>query len=206
MAERAHPEENGFRDKCFGLIKNKYKKKLYERYNFCNRYIKKKVVLDIPCGVGWGTSLLKGATSITGIDISEEAIDYAKKHYERKNRKFIAGNMDSICLEENSIEILICLEGFEHISREIGKKFISESKRILKFNGLLIMTCPVLNKYGKASGNPYHLCEYPENELIEMLNKNFRILSLERIKGPDSPEYRAILKNLKDKKYIQEGN
>lgn len=51
MAERAHPKDPGFKDRFFGLIKNKYKKKLYERYNFCNEYIRGKKCLDIPCGV-----------------------------------------------------------------------------------------------------------------------------------------------------------
>jgi len=203
MPERAHPEYLGFKDKFFGLIRSKYKKKLYERYHFCNRYIKGKNVLDIPCGVGWGTSLLKGAT-IIGIDISNEAIDYAKRHYENKNIKFYSGLMQSIPLEDDSIDVILCLEGFEHVSKKIGAKFIEESKRVLRQEGLLIMTCPVLNEYGKPTGNPYHLCEYPEYELIDILNKNFRILRLERIDGPDGPEYRSVLLNINEERYKME--
>ena len=60
MAERAHPEHKGFKDKFFGLFKNKYKQNLYKRYLFCNDYISNKIVLDVPCGTGWGTSLLRG--------------------------------------------------------------------------------------------------------------------------------------------------
>ena len=201
MSERAHPEDPGFKDNFFGLIRNKYKWKLYERYNFCNGYIKGKKVLDIPCGVGWGTSLLKRAAFIIGIDISNEAIDYAKKHYESKNRKFYVGDMQSIPLKDNSIDVVICLEGFEHVPKNIGARFIEESKRLLRQDGLLIMTCPVLNEHGKSAGNPYHLCEYPEYELIEMLNNKFRILCLQRVKGPDGPEYRAVLLNIKEGRY-----
>lgn len=201
MSERAHPEDPGFRDKFFGLIKSKYKQKLYERYNFCNKYVRKKKVLDIPCGVGWGTSLLKRTTFVIGIDISNDAIDYAKKHYENKNRKFYVGDMQSIPLKDDSIDLIICLEGFEHVTKNTGTRFIEESKRVLRPDGLLIMTCPVLNEYGRLTGNPYHLCEYLEYELIEMLNEKFRILSLERIDGPDGPEYRAVLLNIKEGRY-----
>lgn len=204
MAERAHPEDPGFKDKFFRLMKSKYKQKLYERYSFCNGYIKGKKVLDIPCGVGWGTSLLKRADFITGIDLSKEAIDYAKKHYEKKNRKFYVGNMQSISLDDNSTDVIICLEGFEHIPKDIGARFMEESKRVLRQGGLLIMTCPILNEYGKQTGNPYHLSEYPEYELIEELNKNFRILSLERINGPDGPEYRTVAGNFKERRYIRD--
>ena len=127
MVERAHPGDPGFQDIFWGLVRtSKYKQKLYERYNFCKKYlkVKGKKVLDIPCGVGWGTSLLKRAAFIIGIDISNEAIDYAKKHYENKNRKFCVGDMQSIPLENDSIDVLICLEGFEHVSKDIGARFI----------------------------------------------------------------------------------
>jgi len=201
MAERAHPEDPGFKARFFGLIKSKYKQKLYERYNFCNKYIKGKKVLDIPCGVGWGTSLLKKADFIVGIDISKEAINYAKKHYEAKNRKFYIGDMQSICLKRDSIDVVICLEGFEHVTKDIGARFIEESIMVLKRGGSLIITCPVLDEKGNTTGNPYHISEYPEYELIDILNRNFRIISLERIKGPDGPEYRARLFNIKEGRY-----
>ena len=201
MAERAHPDLPGFKDKWFGLKKSIYKERLFERYRFCNTYIKNKIVLDIPCGVGWGTSLLKGYKSIIGMDVSIEAIQYANAHYGKEKRTFLAGDMQAIASDDDSFDIIICLEGFEHVTKEIGEKFITESKRVLKQNGLLIMTCPVLNEFANSTGNPYHLNEYPEQELIELLNKNFRIIKLERIKGPEGPEYRAVLSNFKDSRY-----
>ncbi len=89
-------------------------------------------------------------------------------------------------------------------NKDIGLDFIKESIRVLKQNGLLIITCPVLNEEGETTGNPYHLSEYPEYELIKILNKNFRIFRLERIKGPDGPEYRAVLINIKKDRYKRE--
>ena len=148
--------------------------------------------------------MLKRTGPVIGIDISSEAIDYAKKHYKKKNRKFYVGDMQAIPLQDDSVDVVICLEGFEHVTKDIGLKFIEESKRVLKAEGLLIMTCPILNEYGKSTGNPYHLYEYPEDELVEILNKNFRILSLERIKGPDGPEYRVILLNIRETRYKKE--
>ena len=198
MAERAHPDDPGFKDRWLGFRKSHYKKKLYERYKFINRFIEGKKVLDVPCGVGWGTSLLRGSDFVIGMDISQEAISYAKMRFENKKRKFYVGHMQAINLRDNWVDVVVCLEGFEHVSKDIGARFIAESKRVLKQGGLLIMTCPVLNEGGESTGNPYHLSEYPEDELIEILNKHFRILSLERIQGPDGPEYRAVLLNIKE--------
>ena len=94
MAERAHPQDPGFQDSWFK--RNPYREKLFQRYKFCNQFVKDKEVVEIPCGVGWGTSLLKGYKSLIGFDISSEAIQYAVKHYTRPNRTFSVGDMESL--------------------------------------------------------------------------------------------------------------
>lgn len=196
MAERAHPHDPGFHDSWFGLKKNKYKQKLYERYRFCNAHIKDRVILDIPCGSGWGTSLLKGYRRCTGIDIAEDAVAFAKKKYERPGTlEFVVGSMEKLPAGDASVDVIVCLEGFEHVDRDIGTAFLAEARRALKPGGLLLMTCPVLNEYGEDTKNPYHLCEYPEEELIDKLNRGFRIQNLERIQGPEGPEYRIVVQH-----------
>jgi len=201
MAERAHPEHEGFKNKYFGLIRSPYRHHLFKRYNFCNQYIKNKTVADIPCGTGWGTSILKSYKNVIGIDISLEAIEYAKQRYENNRRKFIQGNMAALPLADSSVDVVLCLEGLEHVERDIGLVFIQEAKRVLIPNGLLILTCPVLNEKGKTTENPFHLHEYDEKDLIQILNNNYRIIKLERIIGPESPIYWVVLSNFKDERY-----
>lgn len=202
MAERAHPELRGFKDKWFGLKRSRYKQKLFERYKFCNEWLVDKELVDVPCGVGWGTSLLRGYRHAIGIDLAEDAIEYARDNYEKKGRiEFRLGNMAELPLDSNSRDVVICLEGFEHVSQEIGASFLEESKRVLRPDGLLLMTCPVLDEYGRDSGNPHHVYEYPEEELIALLNRHFRVLKLERTWGPDGPEYRSVLSCFKGTRY-----
>lgn len=203
MAERAHPEDRGFQDRWLGLKKNPYKQKLLERYAFCNPHIQSKRIVDVPCGVGWGTSLLKGYRRAWGVDVSAESVEYGKQHYEKKGKlEFVKGDMAKLPLEDDSVDVVICLEGFEHVSQEIGASFVQEAMRVLPRDGLLLMTCPVLNEYGKDTGNPHHVYEYPEAELIEILNTNFRVLVLERVRGPEGPEYRTVVQNLKGRRYL----
>jgi ubiquinone/menaquinone biosynthesis C-methylase UbiE len=174
MAERAHPEDRGFKDKFFGLIKNKYKENLYKRYFFCNKFIVDKKILDIPCGMGWGTSLLKGYKKCIGVDISLEAVKEAKIKYKTNILDFKQGNMLCLDFDDNSFDVIICLEGFEHVTFLEGQKFLHEAKRILKKGGLLIVSTPLLVKNKYHSGNKYHLCEYKEKELFEVLvDKSF---------------------------------
>jgi len=185
MAERAHPDLPGFKDKCFGLRKSVYKKNLYKRYRFCNKYIEGKTILDVPCGTGWGTSLLKKAKEIYAVDNSPEAIEYAQNNFKKKNIHYQLGDMSSLRFDDHFFDVVICLEGFEHVPKEVGLKFLDEAVRVLKKEGSLIMTVPVLTD-GKHSGNPYHLYEPSIEELRKILSDRFHFTYFETVKGPES--------------------
>jgi ubiquinone/menaquinone biosynthesis C-methylase UbiE len=204
MAERAHPELRGFQNRWFGLKRSRYRRKLIERYRFCNEYIKGGEVLDVPCGVGWGTSMLRGYRRAMGVDLADDAIKYAREHYARPGRlEFSVGNMAELPVEDASYDVVICLEGFEHVPQTVGKSFLDESRRVLRPAGMLLMTCPVLNEYGEDTGNPHHVYEYPEEELIDLLNRNFRVLKLERTLGPEGPEYRCVVSSYGRARYAK---
>lgn len=187
MAERAHPFDKAFKDRFFGLIKNPYRKLLFERYQFCNRYIAGRTVLEIPCGTGWGTSMLIGVEKIVGVDIHAESVKFAKEHYGSEVLTFQVGDMRNLEFPDSTFDVIICLEGFEHVTKEIGQAFIAETRRVLKNDGLLIMTCPIIVEGGAHSGNPYHVYEYPEHELLEIINENFNSIRIEEIPAPDNP-------------------
>ena len=189
MAERAHPEDAGFR-KWFGLRKTIYTKHLYRRYDFCKPYCRDKDVVDIPCGVGWGASRLKVCKSLVGIDISEEALEYGRQHY--PGIRFLHGNMNAMPLDGNSVDVAVCLEGFEHIPKSDGLLFLQEAARVLRVGGIIILTTPVLDEHGRNSGNPYHLHECDEIELVKMLVTRFRFILYERYPGPDGPLVRFV--------------
>lgn len=196
MAERAHPDSKAFKDKFFGLVKNVWRENLFLRYSFCNDYIKNKVVLDIPCGMGWGTSMLKGYKELWGIDISAEAIEEAKQRYPSIHYK--VGDMTSIDMSDDYFDVVICLEGFEHVTFLEGQKFLSESKRILKKDGLLVLTTPLLRENKYHSSNIYHLCEYKEEELARVLEeKDFQIEKQDYLRNPVSNVKFLVLRNNK---------
>lgn len=196
MAERAHPDSKAFKDKLFGLVKNVWRENLFLRYSFCNDYIENKVVLDIPCGMGWGTSMLKGYKELWGIDISVEAIEEAKQRYPSIHYK--VGDMTSIDMPDDYFDVVICLEGFEHVTFLEGQKFLSESKRILKKDGLLVLTTPLLRENKYHSSNIYHLCEYKEEELARVLEeKDFQIEKQDYLRNPVSNVKLLVLRNNK---------
>ena len=176
--ERAHPEDPGFQQG------SPYRANLFRRYAFANAFTQGKTVCDIPCGVGWGTALLTAKHKI-GIYISSDAVAYGRKHY--PGIEFLVGDMASIPLADSSVDVVVCLEGFEHVSETTGMKFLAEATRILKDPGLLVMTVPVIVPGRAHSGNPYHLHEPCLPDLKSILAQPFHTRSLDIVEGPDGP-------------------
>lgn len=129
-------------------------------------------VLDIACGVGYGSYLLaKKAQKVIGIDISEDAINYAKDRYSRKagNIEFYVGDATNIPIASSKIDVLVSFETIEHL--ENPDAFLIEARRVLREQGLLILSTP--NKYvalKKNVKNPYHISELFIEEIINKLS------------------------------------
>jgi len=194
MSERAHPDDPGFRHKIkfhwrrhfipwVTFVRNPYRDEFFFRYKWVNKYCTDLNVLDIPCGMGWGTSLLEGCKSIIGVDIDQHAIDEAIRRYGHKIN-FHVGSMENLEFPDSFFDIVVCLEGIEHVSPEIGKQFIHESFRVLKPGGMLFLSSPH-SLVGTHSGNPYHVVEYQPDDLLFMLEDYYDVVeNFNRIVNP----------------------
>jgi len=183
MEERAHPEKASFQDRWViqrrlkGLIpwprfvRSPWKQGLIARYKFCCPYARGKRVLEIPCGVGWGTSLLQHTELLVGVDLSEEAIEYARTNYGH-TAIFQVGDMRQLVFEDKSFDLVICLEGIEHVPVEIAERFTREAARVLAPSGRIILTNPLPDP--NRPKNPYHVHEYELDELKELLSPFFK--------------------------------
>jgi O-antigen biosynthesis protein len=187
MAERAHPDEPGFQEawrlrRFLGVIpywgrKNPYREAFMWRYAWVSRHSLGKDVVDIPCGMGWGTSLIRGARSLTGLDISAEAIVEARERY-GEHADFEVGDMSHVGVGDRCCDVLSCLEGIEHVPVEVGEKFLAEAHRILRPNGLMLLSSPYC-RMKAHSGNPYHIHEYRPDEIRSKVSKYFHIERVE---------------------------
>jgi len=190
IAERAHPDDPGFKvglhwRKRFGIPwlrfrgHNAYLEAFIWRYKWVSEHCAGKDLLDVPCGMGWGTSLITGCSTIAGVDVSEEAIVEARHRY-GKLANFHVGSMASLDFPDHSFDVIACLEGIEHVSRDVAQHFIGEAHRILRDGGTLLLSSPYC-KNGKHSGNPHHVYEYQPDEIHALLRPRFDIeVSAER--------------------------
>ncbi len=98
-----------------------------------------KKILDVGCASGHITERLRTylpSASITGIDVSDKFIHFAKKNY--SNVKFVIADAHKLPFGNNSFDTIICTEMLEHVV-DPGK-VMSEIKRCLKQNGKILIS------------------------------------------------------------------
>ncbi|HVU17605.1 MAG TPA: class I SAM-dependent methyltransferase [Candidatus Didemnitutus sp.] len=137
-----------------------------QRYLFARERIEGRV-LDVACGVGYGSYLL-GATcaSVLGVDLSAEAIADARAHHLRPNVAFHLGSLSEVP-STTPFDAAVCLETIEHVSDP--HVFLKELHGRLKPGGRLVLSAPNVLQHTRASPpvpNPYHHHEPTYAELL----------------------------------------
>lgn len=151
------------------------------RYAIAMDLVKGKIVLDIACGEGYGAHLLStSANHVTAVDIDEPTIKKASKKYPAANISFKIGSAVNIPAQNNSFEVITCFETIEHIKDH--QLLLSELKRVLTPNGVLLISTPEKLNYSDKSGykNPFHEKELYGDEFQQLLNQNFSNTSFYR--------------------------
>jgi ubiquinone/menaquinone biosynthesis C-methylase UbiE len=149
------------------------------RYAIVNKYIEGKIVLDIASGEGYGSSIMsKKASFVYGVDIDNVTVQKAKIKYNRENLEFLTGSTSQIPLDDNSIDIVVSFETIEH--HIYHDEMLCEIKRVLKPNGILIISTPDKLYYSdeRNYNNVFHLKELYKNEFADLVLKNFNKMQL----------------------------
>jgi ubiquinone/menaquinone biosynthesis C-methylase UbiE len=144
------------------------------RYALSKKLVKNLNVLDIASGEGYGSYLLsKEAKTVIGVDIDKTTIQKAQQKYNAPNLSYIQGSAAEIPLENGTIDIVVSFETIEHHDQH--HKMMAEIKRVLKPNGLLIISTPDKKQYSDIPNykNPFHIKELYENEFKDLIKKYF---------------------------------
>jgi len=149
---------------------------------------KDSFVLEVGCGEGYGTSLLsKNVAKIIGLDIDNKTILHASKKYESRNCIFKLYDGKNIPYSNDTFDVVISFHVIEHIKEDLN--YISEIYRVLKKNGLLIITTPNRTyrlKPGQKPFNRFHVREYNPQELEKTLKNKFLDVKLWGISGTEN--------------------
>ncbi len=146
------------------------------RYTWCLPFVAGKRVLDIASGEGYGSFALAGsAATVTGVDISAEAVAHASQAYgARPNLSFLEGSAAAIPLADHSVDVVVSFETIEHHDQH--EKMMAEIRRVLTPEGVLILSSPNKAIYSDLNGghNDFHVKELHFDELDALLQSTFR--------------------------------
>ena len=150
---------------------------------------KNERALDIGCGLGNITwALSKRVESCIGIDISEYAIEKAKGFYHNENLKFMVmdATADVFPLADQSFDIVVCCELYEHLDAAQGKALLVNAMKALKDNGRILFIAPINEELvlsikgfvfrilgkGEIQSDWTHKRSLTLDEIIDVLRKN----------------------------------
>lgn len=117
---------------------------------------KNQSVLDLGCGSGLYTKYLSelGKNPIA-FDLSKESIHLTKKYVGRKDLWTCCGTNVTLPFKDSTFDLVLCVETISHISRENQLTAFKEINRVIKANGVLILS--VHNAFRFALQNIFRL-------------------------------------------------
>jgi SAM-dependent methyltransferase len=128
-----------------------------ERYHFAGQYLPDGVVLDLACGVGYGSARLganRPGRYVIGADLSTTALHHARTNYHRPGVQFVRGDGAS-WLRPKSADGLASLETLEHV--DDPSALFAGLVAALRPQGVLVASVPVTPS---VDANPHHKTDF----------------------------------------------
>lgn len=139
------------------------------RYKFASQWVKGKRVLDVGCGVGYGSRWLAehGAESVLAFDLSADAIEHAKTHYAHERIAFEVASAENFDFGER-FDVVTCFELIEHVNAQA--EVIQCIRRALKEDGVLVISTPRALEQKRTH---FHTKEFSKESFWTLLSSSF---------------------------------
>ena len=149
------------------------------RYALARECVSGRDVLDVASGEGYGSALLaESARSVVGVDVDAAAVAAASAKYRAPNLRYEHGSATALSLPDAAVDVVTSFETLEHLAEHAA--MLAEIRRVLRPNGLLIISTPDRAEYSARSHyrNPYHVRELDRREFRELLGAHFTNVAL----------------------------
>jgi SAM-dependent methyltransferase len=148
-----------------------------KRYDFARPYCVDATVLDAGCGVGYGSArLAEVAAQVTGVDVDEETIAYARERYGGANAEFCVADLTALPLDDDAVDAVCMFEVIEHLpDREAA---LAEVARVLRDGGMFFVSTPRAEVTTHEPENPFHTVEYSRADFEALLGAHFGVVEL----------------------------
>lgn len=132
-------------------------------------------VLDAAAGEGYGSGLLVDlGAEVVGIDLDLAAMRRARRAYPRAG--FVSMDAARLAFRDGEFDVVVSQDTLEHVLDD--RTFVHEMARVLAPDGLLVLFTPHAPQHTTTPANPYHLREYSQRSLIDLLAAGFSTIRL----------------------------
>jgi len=135
---------------------------------------KEAVIIDVGCGDGSFADYLDLRNSYSNVFL----LDGNKKTVENVEGANFYRVPDRLNFEDNSVEYIHCSHMIEHLKSDDLFVFLKEIDRVLKKNGILVISAPLL--WSRFYDDLTHVRPYSEQVFINYLCKDRKNASIEK--------------------------
>ncbi len=141
-----------------------------QRYRFAARYARPGRLLDIACGVGYGTRLLADEAPVDltalGVDLSSDAVAYAQERYAGSRIHYQAADAQ-VFEDPGGFDTIVSLETIEHLPDPV--RFIDRMVSLLNPGGVFVASVPTTPS---IDVNPHHLHDFTERSFRGLFRRH----------------------------------
>jgi 2-polyprenyl-3-methyl-5-hydroxy-6-metoxy-1,4-benzoquinol methylase len=141
-----------------------------ERYRFASRFAQEGSILDIACGVGYGTHLLASlaapGTRLIGVDIAADALAIARSEYAEPGIEYFQSDCMTFA-SDTPFDTIVSLETLEHLAEP--EVFLKRLVGMLAPGGRIVFSVPITPS---VDINPYHRWDFTRSSALELAERN----------------------------------
>ena len=143
------------------------------RYEAAAKYAVGKNVLDIACGCGFGSQMLKnlGAASVVGVDLSPSTLEFARKNYAAEGVQYVEGDAEKFSWP-TKFDVVASYETLEHLPHP--EQFLARVHEVLAPGGTFMLSVPLGETRHLDS---FHLQVFEKEDIFRLFDQaGFTIL------------------------------
>lgn len=147
-------------------------------YDFTLPHVQGKRVLDFGCGTGYGAHRIAAScASVVGVDVSAEAVDFARSRYAAPNlefRQLPPVEQAPLPFADGSFDVVLSFQVIEHVPSPAA--YLSEVRRVLSEDGVFIVATPDRTSRllpRQRPWNRYHVYEWAPRDFDRLVLEHF---------------------------------